>query len=79
MSNVMNDLHQIVDPLLVLLVAIVLVLLLVACIGVDVRAFTWLSDDRDQQFAEAQRIARQASKEFKRRQRVRFRSIRFWG
>jgi hypothetical protein len=47
-----------------------------SCAGLAVRAWHALTKPRDRQFQEAQRIARQASKDFKRRQRLR--SVRFW-
>lgn len=49
------------------------------CSGFAARAWHAMTKPQDHQFQEAQRIARQASKEFKRRQRLRVRSIRFWG
>lgn len=42
------------------------------------RIWAALTKKPDQQFAEAQRLARQATRDFKRRQRLRLRSIRFW-
>ena len=48
-----------------------------AVIGWSIEEYTrWLR--QDSQTRQARRIARQASKDFKRRQRLRLRSIRFW-
>jgi len=69
--NYLSDLLHIADPLLVLLVGIVLVLLLVACIGVAFKAWARAHPKPNQQFLQAQRVACQATKEFKRRQRLR--------
>lgn len=72
------DLLHIADPLLVPLVAIALILILVVCIGVAAKAWARAHRKPDQQFLQAQRVARQATRQFRRRQRLRGPWFRFF-
>lgn len=67
----MSDLLHIADPLLVPLIGIVVILILVVCIGTACKTWARSHPKPDQQFLQAQRVARQATKEFHRRQRLR--------
>lgn len=67
----MTDLLHIADPLLVPLIGIVVILILVVCIGVAAKAWARAHPKPDLQFLQAQRVARQATRQFRRRQRLR--------
>lgn len=66
-----HDLLHIADPLLVPLVGIVLILILVVCIVSAAKTWARAHRKPDQQFLQAQRVARQATRQFRRRQRLR--------